>query len=223
MTAKEQLDEIRRKNRSSYSKRVSVLSAHYQKPGRKTNGEVRPWVCCFDLETTNLHGNFMGVILCGVVKPIGGKSIIFRGDEYDTWEHKRSDDSQISVDIYSELSKYTICIAHNGLAFDINFLRSRLGKVDVEMPQPKNVDPVRIARRYLRFKFNNLESVGEHFGFTGKTRVAPQYWNEAALDGNRVALDYIVEHCIADVDLLEKVADKLRYLAPKITQWGSDV
>jgi len=218
ISIKDQMDELRRANKKGFLSKLKHLLPYIREQKKQPN----PWACCFDLETTNLYGNFMGVILCGVIKPWGGEPVIFRGDQYDTWERKRSDDSQIAVDIYTELSKYSICIAHNGLAFDINFLRSRLGKVGVEMPQPKNVDPVRLARRFMRFKFNSLESVGEHFGFIGKTRVSPKYWNEAALDGNSRALDYIVEHCVADVDLLEKVADKLRYLAPKITQWGSD-
>jgi len=183
----------------------------------------RPWICTFDLETTNLHANFMGIILAGVIKPWGQKPIVFRGDDYKTWRNKRSDDSGICKDIYKELKQYRIWVAHNGLNFDINFLRSRMHKYGKRMQQPKNVDPVRLARRYLRFKFNSLKAVGEHFGHYGyKTDVSQHIWNEAAFDGSSKALDYIVKHCVKDCELLELVTNDIDYLIPKVTQWGSD-
>lgn len=223
MSAKEQLDKIRRENRRFFKEKMKALGGPVEHPITVESAfKPRPWICCFDLETTNLHANFVGVILCGVIKPWGEPAKVFRGDHYDTWENKRSDDSQIAVDIYNELLKYRVWVAHNGLNFDINFLRSRLGKAGIQMPQPKNIDPVRLARRFLRFKFNSLEAVGEHFGFSGKTKVEQTLWTKCALDGDREALDYIVDHCVADVELLEKVTDKLDYLAPKITAQGSD-
>ena len=216
-----QLYDVRKENRKLFREKIKHLVEYRQ---AKNDDKVSDkFVCCFDLETTNLYGNFLGVILCGVVKPWGGEPIVFRGDRYDTWENQRSDDSQICVDLYSELKKYSVWVAHNGLAFDVNFLRTRLVEPRIEMPQPKNIDPVRIARRHLRFKFNTLEAVGDHFGYTGKTRLSPKIWNKAALDGNIPSLDYIVEHCVADVVLPEKVMNSMRYLVPKISQWGSDV
>lgn len=215
MSIEEQLRSLRHANRKRFTERIKVL-----KPDEKP--QLKSWVCCFDLETTNLYGNFMGVVLCAVIKPWGGKPIIFRGDQYDTWENGRSDDSQIVLDIYDELKDYGIWVAHNGLNFDINFLRTRMAELGIDMPQPKNVDPVRLARRYLRFKFNNLEAVGEHYGFFGKTRVNPKKWNKAALDGHIPSLEYIVEHCVADVELLEKITSKMSYLIPKVTNFGSD-
>jgi len=224
MDVKKQLEELRIKNRQTFPKKLSSLLPYNQPEIKKEKPSVPPFATCFDLETTNLDAGFMGVILCAVIKPWGGEMKVFRADHYDTWEKKRSDDSQIVVDIYNELKPASVWIAHNGVNFDINFLRTRMAvpEVGAEMPQPKTFDPVRSARRYFRMRFNNLESVGMHLGFEGKTRVAPKYWYKAALDGDSKALDYIVEHCIADVILLENVANKMRYLAPKLTQWGSD-
>lgn len=179
--------------------------------------------CCFDLETTNLSAEFMGVILVGCVKKFDGKTVTFRRDEYPGWKDKRSDDSAIAKDIYNELKKYDIWIAHNGVCFDDKFLRSRLAHAGVRMPSHKFVDPVRLSRRYFRFRSNTLESVARHFGIYGKTHVEPKFWNQAALDGDRKAMDYIVQHCEADVAMLEKLADQISYLVPKVTQWGSDV
>jgi DNA polymerase elongation subunit (family B) len=176
------------------------------------------WVCSFDLETTGI-----GVVLCGVVKPWGEKPIVFRGDKYKAdWKEKRSDDSAVCKAIFDELQKYDIWIAHNGVMFDDKYLRSRLAKVGVTMPSHKLVDPVRLARNFYKFRYNSLEAVGEHFGHYGKTKVAQHIWTEAALDGSVKALDYITNHCIADVVLLEKVANEMKPLIPKINTYGSD-
>lgn len=178
--------------------------------------------CSFDLETSNLNANF-GIILCAVVKPFDGKAKVFRGDHYPTWKSHRSNDRALCVDVLRELERYDIWIAHNGTHFDIPFLRTRLMRTGVRMHQPKIVDPVKLARRYLKLGYNSLEQVAAHFGLYGKTKVEARYWLEATLDGSHIAMDYIVKHCIADVDLLEKVADKLGYLVPRIGSFGSDI
>lgn len=176
----------------------------------------------FDLETTNLNANF-GVILCACIKPFDKPVITLRGDHYPTWKKQRSKDIQLCKDIWKELEKYDILIAHNGVNFDVPFLRTRLMKAGVRMPQPKVVDPVRLARRYLRLGYNSLEQVAAHLGFYGKTSVAGDYWMQASLDGSKKAMNYIVEHCVADVELLEKVANRVNYLVPKIGSFGSDL
>jgi len=176
----------------------------------------------FDLETTGLNADFMGVILVGCIKRFDGPVKTFRRDRFPNWD-KRSDDSSIAKAIYEELLKYDIWVAHNGTVYDVNFLRSRLSLCGINMMQPKIVDPVRIARRYYKLSRNSLENFGRHHGLYGKTHVEPKVWNSAALDGNRQSMDYIVEHCIADVKLLEKLTDKVKHLVPKVTSWGSDV
>jgi len=178
--------------------------------------------CSFDLETTSLNGNF-GIILCACIKPFDKEIKTFRGDKYPNWKVRRSVDAPLCRDIWKELEKYDIWIAHNGNKFDVPFLRTRLMKAGVRMPQPKLIDPVRLARRYLKLGYNSLEQVAAHFGFYGKTIVHGDYWMEAAYDGDKEAMDYIVEHCIADVRLLEKVADRMNYLVPRVGSFGSDI
>lgn len=176
----------------------------------------------FDLETSNLNANF-GIILCAVIKPFDGPCTILRGDSYRSWRKKRSDDSALCRDIRAELERYDIWIAHNGTNFDIPFLRTRLMRTGERLAQPKIVDPVKLARRYLRLGYNSLEQVAAQFGYYGKTKVEGRYWMEAVLDGSVEAMDYIVAHCVADVKLLEKVADKLGHLVPRIGNFGSDI
>jgi len=191
-------------------------------PVEKIGDKILPFAATFDLETTNLSANWMGVIICGVVKPWGGKLKVFRGDDYPNWKNNRSNDEAICTAIFQELKKYRIWIAHNGVNYDIAYLRTRLGKYGISMEQPLNIDPVIALRKYYRLNYNSLERAGRHFGFKDyKTHLDEDTWMQAIMDGSKEAMDEIVFHCEKDVELLELVANRVKYLLPKIGKWGS--
>lgn len=178
--------------------------------------------CVFDLETTNLTADF-GVVLCGVVKGDATEPKIFRADDLNRrWRAKRSDDSAVVKAIVAELEQYDIWIAHNGAKFDVPYLRSRLLRHGAgELPVKKLVDPVLLARNKLRLSYNSLEKVADHLGCNSKTTVDPSMWLRAALDGEREAMDYIVEHCVQDVLVLEKVIFALKGCCTTFNTYGS--
>ncbi len=178
--------------------------------------------CVFDLETTNLSADF-GVILCGVVKPAHGRARVFRADQLNrNWHSQRSDDSAVVAAIVADLSQYDIWVAHNGQRFDVPFLRTRMLAHGMEpLPAKKLIDPVLLARNKLRMSFNSLNQVANHLGVNSKTEVEPRQWLAAALDGSRKAMRYIVEHCVQDVLVLEKVIGALKAYSGTYNTYGS--
>ena len=178
--------------------------------------------CCFDLETTSLNADF-GVILCGVIKPAQGKAKVFRADRLNTkWQSIRSNDKDVVAAIVKELIEYDIWIAHNGNRFDVPFLRTRLAKWGLEsLPAKKLIDPVFLARNKLKMSYNSLESLAKFLGVNSKTEVSGDQWLQAALDGSTKAMNYIVEHCIQDVLVLEKVVRSLKAYSTNYNAWGS--
>lgn len=179
-------------------------------------------VACFDLETTSLNADF-GIILCGVIKPAGGDPLVFRADELNKgWDKKRSDDSAVVSAIVSELSRHDILIAHNGLNYDLPFLRTRMAKHGMPpLRSFKLVDPVQVARRALRMSGNSLERIADFLGCNSKTSVDGSLWLQAALDGDRKAMDAICHHCEQDVLMLEKIVDMVKHYAPTFNSKGS--
>lgn len=184
--------------------------------------------CALDLETSGFEADY-NIILCAVLKPFtednNGKVTILRADEYPTWDTTRSCDAPLCRDLYKILQKYDIIVAHNGARFDVPFMMARFLKWGIKWQQPKIVDPVRLSRRYLKLGSNSLKSVTHHFGIDGKTECLGDEWMEAKFDrgrNNKKAMDYVVDHCVADVDILEKITLKLKHLAPKISNFGSD-
>lgn len=192
----------------------------YRKPTRTRTSP--PVSCCFDLETTNLSADF-GIVLCAVIKGTGEQPVVFRGDAYPNWQSRRSDDSALVRDIVAALSRYDIWVAHNGARFDVPFLRTRLLKWGLPpLPNKKLVDPVLLARNKLRMNFNGLKAVSALIPMThAKTEVHPELWQQAALDGSRKAMKYIVEHCVQDVLVLEQVVGALKEYSSTYNAYGS--
>ena len=178
--------------------------------------------CSFDLECSSLDGDF-GVILCGVIKPAGQKPKVFRLDELSkTWETRRSNDYPVVKAIVDELGKYDIVAAHFGTRYDFPFLRTRMLAHDMgPLKQQKIIDPWAIARRHLKFGRNTLDRITQLFDCNTKTSVDLRVWARAMLDGDRRAMNYIVEHCVEDVKMLEQVVRKLKPYCRQFDSWGS--
>jgi uncharacterized protein YprB with RNaseH-like and TPR domain len=179
-------------------------------------------ICTFDLETTSLNADF-GVLLCAVIKPSHGKPIIFRADELNKqWDTKRSNDKAIVQAVASELTKYDCWLAHNGLRFDVPFLRTRIARWKLPpLPDSKLIDPVQLARNKLKLSYNSLERIAGFLGVNHKTVVDGDLWLRAALDGDRKAMNYIVDHCVKDVSMLEDIVDAVKAYSKTFNSWGS--
>lgn len=159
----------------------------------------------FDIETSNLKADF-SIMLSAVIKPYGQEPIVFRADDYPTWESNRADDKQIVEDIANELSKHAIVITHYGSGFDIPFLRAKMVRHGLApLPQMFAVDSWRIARRNFQVSSRRLKNLARFFDIGKKDQVEGDLWMAAAYDGNKEAMDAIVEHNIRDCEVLEKL------------------
>lgn len=181
-------------------------------------------VAVLDIETTGLNAGF-GVILCAVVKAYSpDEKRVFRADAYEPWKRgQRADDKALLQDILAYLEDVDIIIAHNGLKFDLPFLRTRAvihGLPPVTFQ--KIIDPVQLARQHFRFSGNSLDSIGKVLStHAQKTPLSPITWAKASLNGDPEAMEEIVTHCEWDVDVLEEVCWKLRGYIRTINNAGS--
>jgi uncharacterized protein YprB with RNaseH-like and TPR domain len=177
-------------------------------------------ITVFDLETSSLKANF-GVVLCGVLKPIGGKCRALRLDDFtDKW----SEDRDLVATLIDELSITLIPVAHNGVRFDRPFLNARAARWALPPLNPRGriIDPVTVARRHFAMSWNGLESLSVFLQTKHRKHpVDGGLWLRAILDHDKDAMDEIVEHCINDVLVLEEVVTQLQPYLGKIQEWGS--
>ena len=180
------------------------------------------FLATFDIETTSLKADF-GSLLAVCIKPWGQPVKIYREDEYK--RPRRSRNPQMTTDVINELNKYPILVAHNGVRFDRPWLNTIaiLEDLDVHMDvKGKIIDPLMIAWRHLNFSSNSLAALSDWLGTKDKkTLVDREVWLRAGMDNDKKALDYIVDHCVKDVKVLEELLWKLRKFIPQINGWGS--
>ncbi len=164
----------------------------------------------FDFEMSNLNADF-GMLLCGVIKNFRGKSQTFRLDQYPGYEKDRANDKALAKDLRDALEQFDIWVSYNGRRFDVPFLNSRLlyhGLRPVE--KKKHIDILYQARYKLKLHSSRLASVQEHLGLRHeKTEIKANHWMRAVA-GYKPSMDYIVRHCVADVNVLEDTYEALK-------------
>jgi len=167
----------------------------------------------FDIETSNLKADF-SILLSAVIKPFGQDPIVFRADDYPTWENDRANDGAITRDISDELRKHAIVVTHYGDRFDTPYLRAKMMKHGLEpLPQMFGIDTWKIARANFQVSSRRLKNLVRYFDLGEKGQVDGGLWMDAAYNGGREAMDEIVAHNIVDCEVLEKLACvSFRYL-----------
>lgn len=156
--------------------------------------------CFWDIEATNLNAS-IGRMLCASV---------FDGISTKTFSNWKTD-KKIAVQLRDELEKFDYAVSYNGLRYDLPFLNTRL-KVHGEryLAPLRHVDLIWTARSHLRLHSNRLEVVGQVLlGQSGKTKLDGSIWNDASV-GDKKSLQYIIEHCEADVVELARIFEELK-------------
>lgn len=162
-------------------------------------------VAYFDIETTNLDAN-MAVMITACIKPQGGKTIQFYKGRTG------SNDKELVKAVRDELEKYDIIVGYYHLGFDIPFINSRLLYWNLKPLEKKlQIDVYRIAKKTFKLTSRRLAAVTEFLKIRGKTRIDFEEWLKAALDGDKKSIAYILEHNVADVEILERLLERLKY------------
>lgn len=182
-----------------------------------------------DLETTSLSAVGEGFILCGVIKPLRAKPIVFRYDELGC---KPAREGKLVRSILDTLDDYDLWIGHNIDHFDYNFLHSRAAQLGVPFyPRPLLYDTMKAFRRigFLTVRNPltgkpraNLDHIVDFFNIPQmKTKVGypnahwRTVWGDKKTRGE--AMDTLVEHCVYDTVMTEEVYWKEIKLDPV---WG---
>jgi len=173
-------------------------------------------VAVFDIETSNLNADF-GIVLCAVIMDVNTREMkVLRWDDMPEFKKDRSSDKQLCEAIKQALEAFDVIIGYNSSKFDIPFLNTRLIKNGDEMITGiKHIDLLYSARYYLKLSKNTLENLTEFLGtIERKTKVDGSQWTKALVMAGtpkgRKAMDYIVNHCIKDVQVLAEVFGKIK-------------
>ena len=177
----------------------------------------------FDLETSSLYAD-TSILLCCVIHKYDSsdKPIVFRADQFPQWKKDRTDSRPIVEKVLEALGDFDLLVAHNGQFFDKTMLTSwalkyRHRRVDIRFT--KFIDPVLLARRHMRISRRSLGNLLQFLEIPQKkTDILWSHWMRATMNGDSTSLDYIVKHCVADVQVLEKAYDVVKKLVKGIDE-----
>lgn len=168
-------------------------------------------IILWDLETFGFDFRAdSGFLLCGSYKTLGEttvKTISRSNIREDMWN-----DKEVCQKLYDVLSTADGWITHNGKRFDIPFLNTRLIKHNLApLPNTPHFDTCYVMWKKLKMR-NSLANAQKFLNIgIEKTPLNLETWTKAA-SGNKDALTEVIKHCIMDVNVLEKVYNKIRTL-----------
>lgn len=190
-----------------------------------------PRIIFYDIETApslgyyyDLYkeGNIVSTIqswfvLSFAYKAKGEKKIHFHClADYPGYDKNKTNDKALVTDLHRLVFNSADClIGHNIDRFDGRKSRARFLAHNLPPTPPiKTIDTLKLARRVFKLDSNRLADIGEYLGLGGK--VAHTGWKlwEACIGGDRQAWAQMGRYNKRDVDLLEKVYDRLSAWQP---------
>lgn len=130
-------------------------------------------------------------------------------------EARNGDDSRIVCSLFEVFEDSDVVVAHNAVKFDYPLFKTRL--ISHGMPPPKVVkvtDTLQIAKT-LRFNSNKLDSLGNYLNVGRKIETTGISLWIRCLEGDKNALQTMVDYNEQDVILLERVYMQLRAFDPR--------
>jgi hypothetical protein len=120
------------------------------------------------------------------------------------------DDTYVVKTFYDVMASADCIVAHNGDQFDSKYLKTRMLVHGLPpLPPITSIDTYKVAKQHLLFNSNRLDYLGKLLGFGGKKSTPKGLWLKV-LNGDKKAIQVMVDYNRRDVTLLEQVFLKLR-------------
>ena len=87
-------------------------------------------------------------------------------------------------------------------------------------PTYNTIDTLKVARSKFRFNSNRLDYIGKFLGLGQKNHTNFDLWKDIMLKNDKTAMNTMIDYCIQDVVLLEKVHKALNNHIPAKTHYG---
>lgn len=162
-----------------------------------------------DIETDNLKADF-GTMLSWAIRFKGSDTTkvdyITKKELFDG-----STDKRIIESLIDTLKQVKIVVTYYGTGFDIPFSRAKALHYDLEFPSYADLyhfDIYYSVKSKLGISSKSLASACDYLNITGKTPLDKETWRRAKY-GDPTAIQIVLEHNVADVDILEQLHNKL--------------
>jgi uncharacterized protein YprB with RNaseH-like and TPR domain len=129
----------------------------------------------------------------------------------DDYKKDPENDYNVTKKLWELLNEADIVIAHNGDKFDIRKANARFIAHNLGPTSPvRQIDTLKVARRYFMFNSNKLDHLGQHLGIGRKVDTGGFETWAGCMRGDMKAWKLMIKYAKQDVDLLRNVYLKLR-------------
>ena len=120
-------------------------------------------------------------------------------------------DDKLMQRVYDKINEADMVVTWYGKGFDWKFLNTRMLEAGLPpLPDLPHVDLFYTAKHNLALTSNRLANVQEFLRLkTAKTQLTKRVWRRAQA-GHVDAIEYIVDHCLKDVEVLDQAYEKLK-------------
>ena len=135
--------------------------------------------------------------------------------DFPGYAKNKHDDKALCGVLHDLLDRADLVCAHNGQAFDVKKIQSRLIVNGFNKPSPfRVIDTLKIARSAFKFDSNKLDNIGRYLREGRKIpNTGAALWR-GCVDGDAKSWATMARYCRQDVALLERVYHRLKSWAP---------
>jgi len=120
-------------------------------------------------------------------------------------------DYHVVKKLWDLIDEADIVVAHNGDRFDMRKANARFVWHNLGPTSPvKQIDTLKVARRYFMFNSNKLDHLGQHLGLGRKVDTGGFETWAGCMRGDKKSWKTMIKYAKQDVDLLREVYLKLR-------------
>lgn len=129
-----------------------------------------------------------------------------------TW--RKGDDKELLQKLAKIMNSADELIAHNGDQFDIKWIRARCIYHGIALKEKFNtIDTLKLAKNNFNFNSNKLTYVSQFLGLGKKLDTNYDLWKKVISNDMKALMEMVV-YCEQDINLLEKVYNKLQEYSP---------
>ncbi len=176
-------------------------------------------ILIWDIESTDLKADW-GRVLCIGFKTLDSAAPPRVWAVTDPEYRCKSiiDDRKLVAAFWKRLCEAPIFITYYGSRFDLPYLQAKVLKYGISgTPRGRHIDLYFYARQHMAISRRRLVTVAEYLDLkTQKSPVVGETW-QLARSGDHAAMKYVVDHCRADVLVLEEAYKRL---LPVVSRWG---
>ncbi len=137
-------------------------------------------------------------------------------DKVHSIQWNKGDDKELLVKFAKIIDSADEVIGQNSDRFDIKWLRARCIYHDIPVSVKFNsLDTMKMAKAGFYFNSVKLDYMGQFLGVGQKIKTEPDLWKDIVLHNDTKAMTKMIDYCKQDVNLLEKVYQKLQKYSPE--------